>query len=110
MASKKIVRERLLTIPEVKALLEELGFGGDFFRRAYEYVTRFSKLEPEKARELVERLMEEFGLTEQEAVQLVNCMPETLDELRVFLAGHKVFISSETMKAILALLDEYRQG
>ena len=54
--------------------------------------------------------MEEFGLTEQEAVQLVNCMPETLDELRVFLAGHKVFISSETMKAILALLDEYRQG
>ena len=110
MASKKIVRERLLTIPEVRALLEELGLGGDFFRRAYEYATRFSKLEPEKARELVEKLMEKFGLTEWEAVQLANCMPETLDELRVFLAGHKVFISSETMKAILALLDEYRRG
>jgi len=112
VASRKVIRERLLTIPEVKELLEELGFeaGGDFFVRAYDYAEKFSKLEAGKARELVEKLVQDFGLTEREAVQLVNCMPETIDELRTFLSGHKVFISSETMKAILALLDEYRQG
>jgi len=107
---RQIIKEKLLTIPEVKKLLEELGpeAGGDFFVRTYDYVRKFAKLGAEEARELVEKLTSEFGLTEWEAVQIVNCMPETLDELRVFLAGHKTFISSEKMKAILELLDQYR--
>ncbi len=106
---RKIIEERPLTIPEVKKLLEDLGpeAGGDFFIRTYDYVSKFAKIGPE-AGELVKKLVEEVGLTEEEAVQIVNCMPETEDELRVFLAGKVAFYSREKLRKILDLLDQYR--
>jgi len=106
---RKILEEKPITIPEVKKLLEELGpaAGGDFFVRTLDYVTKFAKLGPE-AGELVRRLVEEAGLSEWEAVQIVNCMPETIDELRPFLTGSVALYSREKMKKILDLLDQYR--
>ena len=109
---RKVVDEKLLTIPEVKKLLEELGpgAGGDFFMRTYDYVSRFSKIGPSEARELVEKLVNEFGISEREAVQIVNYMPKTPEELKIFLRGHKAFFSKEKLKKIIDLLDHYRRG
>jgi len=105
---KKIIEEKPLTIPEVKQLLEELGpgAGGDFFQRTYDYVVKFAKLGPE-ARELVDKLVAEFGVPEDIAVQIVNCMPGSVDELRVFLSG-RMFLSREKLRKMLDLLDQYR--
>jgi len=107
---RRIIEERPVTVAEVKKILEELGpgAGGDFFLRTYDYVSKFAKLDGEAAAELVRRLVEEVGLTELEAVQIVNCMPETVDELRPFLAGSVALYSREKMKKILDLLDQYR--
>jgi len=106
---RKVIEEKPITIPEVKKILEELGpgAGGDFFIRTMDYVAKFSKLGPEAA-ELVKRLVEEVGLSEWEAVQIVNCMPETIDELRPFLTGSVALYSREKLKKVLDLLDQYR--
>jgi DNA-directed RNA polymerase subunit F len=44
-------------------------------------VSKFTKIEPAKAEELVVMLVKEYELDEVEAVQIINCMPETVDEL-----------------------------
>ena len=47
-------------------------------------------------------------LEEFEAVQVVNCMPETADELRVFLASGRKIIETTKLEAIVSLLNASR--
>jgi len=109
--SKKALRERPLTIPEVKKLLESLGEDklDQFQRRSLDYSSKFSRIEPEKAEELVKALIEKFGLEEEEAIQVVNSMPESIEEIRVFLAGGRKIVEMSKLQEILNLLDEYRK-
>jgi len=109
--SKKALRERQLTIPEVKKLLESLGEDklDQFQRRSLDYASKFSRIEPEKAETLVKALVEKFRLEEEEAIQVVNCMPESIEEIRVFLAGGRKIVEMSKLQEILNLLDEYRK-
>ncbi len=107
---RRVVDEKFLTLPEVKELLEKIGptAGGDFLARTYDYASRFSKLGASEARELVEKLVNDFGLSDREAVQIVNCMPKTVEELKIFLRGHRILFSKEKLEKMLELLDQYR--
>ncbi len=108
--SKKEVGESRLTIPQVKKVLDNIGEENldQFQRRTLDYVNKFSKADPEKALEILQILTKEYEIDEAEAVQIVNCMPETVDELRVFLAGGRKIIETQKLKAIVELLNEYR--
>jgi len=108
--SKREVSESRLTLPQVKKILETIGEAklDQFQRRTLDYVSKFSKAEPEKAEELLQKLVKEFELDESEAVQIINCMPETVDELRVFLAGGKKIIEAQKLSQIVEILNENR--
>lgn len=108
----KSEKEKKLTLPQVKKLLESIGEENldQFQRRTYDYVSKFSKVDAEAAEKLVEKLEKEFGLDEEEAVQIVNCMPKSVDELRVFLAAGRKIIETSKLEAIIALLDEHRKA
>jgi len=108
----KSEKEKKLTLPQVKKLLESIGEENldQFQRRTYDYVSKFSKVDAEAAEKLVEKLEKEFGLDEEEAVQIVNCMPKSVDELRVFLAAGRKIIETSKLEAIVALLDEHRKA
>ena len=107
---KRELSENRLTLPQVKKLLEAIGEEtlDQFQRRTLDYVNKFSKVDAAKAKKLLEKLVKEFGLEEVEAVQVVNCMPETVDELRVFLAGGRKIIETAKLEAIISLLNESR--
>ncbi|MEM3608945.1 MAG: RNA polymerase Rpb4 family protein [Candidatus Bathyarchaeia archaeon] len=109
--AKKAISEKNLTLPEVKKVLESIGEENldQFQRRTYDYVSKFSKVEAEDAVKLVGILVSEFGLDEEEAVQIVNCMPESVEELRVFLAGGRKIIETSKLEAIVKLLNEHRK-
>jgi DNA-directed RNA polymerase subunit F len=109
--SEKDVREKELTLPQVKKLLESMGEENldQFQRRTLDYIAKFSKADAEVAEKLVEKLVAEFGLEKDEAVQIVNCMPKTVEELRVFLAGGRKIIETSKLEAIVALLNEHRK-
>jgi DNA-directed RNA polymerase subunit F len=111
MAGKRILKARPITVPEVKAILESLGEKNldQFQRRSLDYATKFSKIDPESAKNLLEELKKEAMLEEEEAVQIVNCMPESIEELRVFLAGGRKIIETSKLELILNLLNKYRQ-
>jgi DNA-directed RNA polymerase subunit F len=109
--SEKGVKEKILPLPLVKKLLESLGEENldQFQRRTLDYLAKFSKVDAEAAEKLVEKLVTEFGLETEEAVQIVNCMPKSVEELRVFLAGGRKIIETSKLEAIVALLDEQRK-
>src|SRR3989337_2045973 len=102
--------ESKLTLPQVKKALESVGEENldQFQRRTLDYVSKFAKADAEAAERLLEKLVKEFGLDEDEAVEIVNCMPESVDELRVFLAGGRKIIETAKLEAIVSLLDESR--
>jgi DNA-directed RNA polymerase subunit F len=104
------VSEKSLALPQVKSVLEAIGEENldQFQRRTLDYVNKFSKVDAIVAEGLLVKLVKEFGLEEAEAVQVVNCMPETADELRVFLASGRKIIETAKLEAIIALLDDSR--
>ena len=107
----KALKEKVLTLPEVKKILESLGEENldQFQRRTLDYATKFSKIDAKSAKELVKKLTEEHSLEEEEAIQIVNCMPESIEELRTFLAGGRKIVETSKLEAVIALLNEYRQ-
>ena len=109
--SKKPLEDKPLTVPQVKQALEALGEEqlDQFQRRTLDYTAKFSKITPENAETLVQRLVKEFELELNEAVEIVNCMPESVEEIRVFLGGGKKIIETTKIEAILSLLNEYRK-
>jgi DNA-directed RNA polymerase subunit F len=108
--SKHEISETRLTLPQVKKVLESIGEENldQFQRRTLDYVNKFSKADADTAEELLQRLVKEYEIDEAEAVQIINCMPETVDELRVFLAGGRKIIETTKLKTIVELLNEKR--
>ena len=112
MPKKKISETRPVTIPQVKRMLESLGQENldQFQLRSLDYAAKFSKVDPESAEKLLAELKQEVMLEEEEAVQIVNCMPKSIEELRVFLAGGRKIIETSKLEAILNLLNKYRKS
>jgi len=109
--ARKALRERLLAIPQAKKLLELIGEEklDQFQRRTLDYASKFSKVDEEKTEMLVDALRDKFELEEEEAIQIVNSMPESVEEIRVFLGGGRKIIETSKLQEILNLLDEYRK-
>jgi DNA-directed RNA polymerase subunit F len=108
---RKAIKKRIITIPQVKEILESIGEEklDQFQRRSLDYASKFSKLDSETAEKLITGLVEKFELEEEEVVQLVNCMPESVEEIRVFLAGGRRIVEISKLEEILAFLDEHRK-
>ena len=103
--------EKKLTLPQVKKIMETIGEENldQLQRRTFDYVSRFSKTEAEDSEKLAQKLVVEHGLEEAEAVQIVNCMPKSVEELRAFLVGVRKIIETSKLEAIVSLLNENRK-
>jgi len=108
--SNEETTETKLSLTQAKHELLEIGEENldQFQRRTLDYLQKFSKIDESVAPVLLERLVKEFGLDEDEAVQVVNCAPESVDELRIFLAGGRKIIEAVKLESIVALLNESR--
>ena len=108
--SKAEKTEIRVSLPQAKHELMAIGEENldQFQRRTLDYLQKFSKIDENAAAGLVEQLVKEFGLEDDEAVQVVNCAPESVDELRIFLAGGKKIIETTKLDAIIALLNDNR--
>ena len=109
--ARKALKERTITVPQVKEALESIGEErlDQFQRRSLDYATKFAKVKPENVDTLVKELAEQFEVKEEEAVQIINAMPESVQEIRVFLAGGRRIIESSKLEKILILLNKYRK-
>ena len=104
----KIIKSTPITLPEAKETLEKLDKElNQFQKKTLDYITNFSKIDKESAEKLKEGLVSKIGLESKEAVQIINCMPESIEELRVVFPRYKA-IETEKLQEVLKYLDESR--
>ncbi len=109
--ARKALKERTITVPQVKEALESIGEErlDQFQRRSLDYATKFSKVDPDTVDTIVKEFVEQFEVEEEEAVQIINAMPESIQEIRVFLAGGRRIIETSKLEKILVFLNKYRK-
>jgi DNA-directed RNA polymerase subunit F len=98
--------KKILTIPEANQILQKIDVekADQIQKRTLDYTTKFSKAQADAAKKLRKELESECGLSEEEAVELVNIMPKSLEELRTFTSGWRKLLSTETLEKILKIL------
>ena len=109
--ARKALKEQIVTVPQVKEALEAIGEErlDQFQRRSLDYATKFAKVDPDKVDITVKEFVEKFEVDEEEAVQMINAMPESIQEIRVFMAGGRKIIETSKLEKILAFLNKYRK-
>jgi len=105
-----VLEKKEITAAKAKEMLEARGEDLDpLQRRVLDYATKFSKLSTEDSNKLVEELTDGDQLDRALAVQIANCLPSSIEEIRTFL-GRQRIISEETINAILGKIEKYRSG
>lgn len=98
--------KKLLTIPEANQILQKIDMekADQIQKRTLDYTTKFARAQADAAKKLRKDLEADCGLSEEEAVELVNIMPKSLEELRTFTSGWRKLLSTETLEKILKIL------
>jgi DNA-directed RNA polymerase subunit F len=98
--------KKLLTIAEANQILQKIDVekADQIQKRTLDYTTKFAKAEADDAKKLRKQLETDCGLSEEEAVELVNIMPKSVEELRTFTSGWRKLLSTETLEKILKIL------
>ena len=111
MIVKSVLREDLLTLAEVKEILdqirekrsdeEELGYE---LRRAIRHADLFSKGSADENRALVAELMNLEKMSLEIAVKIADIKPVNKDELRAIYAKERFTLSEEELDNILEMV------
>ena len=99
-------KARIISIPEAREILSKIDpeKTDQIQKRTMDYRINFSKIEPEKAKKVRKILTDECRLTVEEATELINVMPKSQEELRVYTAGWRKLIPAATVEKILKVL------
>jgi len=106
----KVLKERSVTLAEVKRILEEKGEREELTtieQTTLEYARKFAKIDHEAAAKLVSELVG-CGISEEAAIQVANIMPESTEELRTILMREEVELTPEFLTRVLEIVDKYR--
>jgi DNA-directed RNA polymerase subunit F len=111
MIVKSVLQEDLLTLAEVKELLdqirlkradeEELGYE---LRRAIRHADLFAKGTAEESQAMVAELIKLEKMNKQIAVKIADVRPTSKDELRAIYAKERFTLSEEELNSILEIV------
>lgn len=115
MIVKQIISEEILTLGEVRDLLEEvkkereneskeLGYE---LRKAISHAEIFSRLDAKKSRELMDELLKLEKMKPEIAVRIADILPMSNDEVRSIYAKERYTLSEPELKQILELVAKY---
>ncbi|PVU73024.1 RNA polymerase Rpb4 [Vulcanisaeta sp. SCGC AB-777_J10] len=111
---KRIINSEDISMAEALRILEEKvsnsGINEEIVNNTLDYLRKFSKVNPDKARELVSELMKRFGLARLTAIQVVNVLPQTTEELRILLGSEKREFTDKDIEDMLNLLRNVNQS
>lgn len=109
----EVIKKEIITLSEVKKILETIPADemDQIQRWTYDYSKKFSKVDYESAKGMLEQLVSEGDLTNEESVELMNVMPKSIEELRAFTFGWKKLIVTEKLEKIKSiLLSDTKEG
>ncbi|MFC1787344.1 RNA polymerase Rpb4 family protein [Halobacteriota archaeon] len=115
MIIKEVVSEELLTLPEVKDILnkiqdERLKRGEELRyeqRRAIDHTNKFAKISAKSSRALVDELIKLEKMKPEIAVRIADILPKTKDELRSIYAKERYTLVEKELETILELVSDH---
>ncbi|MCS7118926.1 MAG: RNA polymerase Rpb4 [Archaeoglobaceae archaeon] len=113
---KEVKKFEYITISEAREIMEKIAKDRQdraelLFetRRALRHLRNFSKLSPEKAKNLVEELLKLPQVGRRDvAVKIVDIMPRVADEIRVIYAKERA-LTNEEIQQILEVVNKFRE-
>ncbi len=115
MIVKQVLKEEILTLPEVKNILDnikeerekegkELGYE---LRKAISHAEVFSKIGGKKSRELVNELSKLEKMKPEIAIRIADILPLSYDEIRTIYAKERYTLSEDELKQILEMVVKF---
>ncbi len=109
MIGKEIIQHKPVPLAEVHKILvareeeDELGFEQ---KNALEYSGKFSHVSPEKAEELMNKLMELPFVSDAMAVKLVDLLPKDENLVKLIFAQEKRDLTEGEIKEVLDIISK----
>ena len=102
----EIIKKEVITLWQGEAILGIVKTDDmdQIQRWTYDYVGKFAKTDSKTAMKMVKKLVEECELKEEEAVEVVNVLPLSLEELRAFSFGWKKLVRTEILEKMQSIL------
>ena len=111
MIVKEFIYEKPITLAEVKKLLTEVSKEKDELdyvqKKALTHAEKLSKVSLKDA-EALQKELTENSIEEEKAIEIINIMPKTRDELRAIFSKERKQPETEQLDAILEILAKYR--
>ena len=106
---EEVQKKQSVSLSEVKEILGKVDVEemDQIQRWTYDYVSKFTSMDSNDAKEMKKQLIKDCELTEDEAVEIVNIRPTSMAELRSFTFGWKKLILAETLEKILKIIQVY---
>ena len=108
----KVLKEKSITLAEVKKILEDKNKNEPLTtieQTTLDYARKFAKIPYEKAIKLMEDLIN-LGVSEDIAIQIVNILPRTIEELRtIVMKREEREYEPEFLNKILELISQYKE-
>ncbi len=111
MIVKAVLKEEILTLAEVKEILDEIKLKradeeelGYELRRAIRHAELFAHGTAEESKRMVEELMKLEKMTSEIAIKIADIRPTTKDELRAIYAKERFTLSEEELNGILEIV------
>jgi DNA-directed RNA polymerase subunit F len=107
---RKLIDTKPIATAEARRILEKASEDelGEFQRRTRDYTIKFSKIQPGKAEKLLRDLSEKHQLDRKDAIQIANCMPSSIEEIRTVLSTKGRVFTTEQLQDILKTLTPYK--
>ncbi|MHA2364710.1 MAG: hypothetical protein ACXAC7_12200 [Candidatus Hodarchaeales archaeon] len=106
--SRKVLSEKPITLERVRDLLKQRESNAELNyiqRVTLEYAHKFSRHFPQ-SEEMLELLGEQFNISREEGIQLINTDPEQVEEITLILENQ---YDENTKQEILALFSQYKE-
>lgn len=103
--------EKVTSWIEVKKILikkekeKELGYEQ---KNALEHLRKFCKIPDSKAEKIIEELKKMEKLKDKHIVNILNFLPENLDDVRIIFANERVVLTDDDKKKILKIVKDNR--
>jgi DNA-directed RNA polymerase subunit F len=112
MKVKGIISEEKVTLPELRSVLsgveaERIAAEKESsyeFRRSTEHASQLAKTTPDKAKDLVEALLQMEKMKPEIAYRIANIMPKTRDEVRAIFAKERFTLTPEEIDTIIEMV------
>ena len=106
----EILEEKIVSWPEARKILEkkakekELGYEQ---KNALEHLRKFSKLSDKNLKEMKEQLKKIERLKPRHIVNIINLLPEDMDDLNVLFSNEIINLSEDEKKQILGIVKKF---